>query len=43
VREKIKHLDEDRILYNDILKALEIVKSGEIIKVVEKAIGEELE
>ncbi|MFN3134985.1 MAG: histidine ammonia-lyase [Candidatus Kryptonium sp.] len=43
VRGKIKHLDEDRILHDDILKALEIVKSGEIIKVVEKAIGEELE
>ncbi len=43
VRRKIKHLDEDRILHNDILKALEIVRSGEIIKVVEEAIGEELE
>ncbi len=43
VRKKIKHLDEDRILHNDILKALEIVKSGEIIKVVEEAIGEKLE
>ncbi|CUS99400.1 histidine ammonia-lyase [Candidatus Kryptobacter tengchongensis] len=43
VRKKIKHLDEDRILHNDIVKALEIVRSGEIINVVEKAIGEKLE
>jgi len=43
VRRKIKHLDEDRILHKDILKAIDIVKSGEIIKIVEKAIGEELE
>ncbi|MEN3038402.1 MAG: histidine ammonia-lyase [Candidatus Kryptonium sp.] len=43
IRRKIKHLDEDRILHDDIIKALEIVKTGEIIKVVEDAIGEELE
>lgn len=43
IRRKIKHLDEDRILHDDIIKALEIVKTGEIIKAVEDAIGEELE
>ncbi len=43
VRKHIKHLDEDRILHKDIVKALELVKSGEIIKVAEKAIGEKLE
>ncbi len=43
VRKKIKHLDEDRILHKDILKAIEIVKSGEVIKVAEEAIGEKLE
>lgn len=43
VRSKIKHLDEDRILYNDILSALEMIKSGQIIKVAEEAIGEKLE
>jgi histidine ammonia-lyase len=42
VRKHIKHLDEDRILHKDIVKALELVKSGEIIKVAEEAIGEKL-
>jgi histidine ammonia-lyase len=39
VRKHIKHLNKDRVLYNDIQKALRIVKDGSIIKSVEKKIG----
>lgn len=39
VRKYVKKLEEDRPLYNDINKLTEVVKSGEILEEVEKAIG----
>lgn len=35
VRKKITHAEEDRVFADDILKALEIIKSGEILKVAD--------
>jgi histidine ammonia-lyase len=39
IREHISHLDEDRPLYPDHNTMKELVKSGEILKEVEKAVG----
>ena len=39
LRRSIKHLEEDRILYDDIQKSLALVLDGGIIQSVEKAIG----
>ncbi len=40
VRKHISHLEKDRVLYNDIQKALKLVVSGEIINKVENKIGQ---
>jgi histidine ammonia-lyase len=40
IREKIAHLDEDRPLFPDNDAMLELLKSGELLTVVEAAIGE---
>ena len=39
VRKNIKHLHRDRVLYNDIQKALGLVLDGSILAAVEKRIG----
>jgi histidine ammonia-lyase len=39
VRKNIKHLHRDRVLYNDIQKALGLVLDGSILPAVEKRIG----
>jgi histidine ammonia-lyase len=39
IRKYVKHLEEDRPLYNDIIKLSEVVRSGEILEAVEKAVG----
>jgi len=39
IRTSIPHLDEDRILHDDIQKALGLVKDGSVLKNVEKKIG----
>jgi histidine ammonia-lyase len=39
VRKYVKHLDEDRPLFDDINNLTRVVKSGEILEAVEKAIG----
>jgi histidine ammonia-lyase len=39
VRKYVKYLDADRPLFGDINKLAEVVKSGEIVEEVEKAIG----
>lgn len=39
IRKHISHLDEDRILHDDIQKALELVKSTSVLKHVEEIIG----
>jgi len=39
VRKYVNHLDEDRPLYPDHNKMKELVKSGEILEAVEKAVG----
>jgi histidine ammonia-lyase len=39
IRKTIPHLDEDRILHDDIQRSLELVKSGVILNYVEKAVG----
>lgn len=38
-RKRIKHLNVDRILHDDILQAVQIVTEGKIIQAVEKSIG----
>ena len=40
IRKYIPKLEEDRPLYRDNIKMLEVLKSGEIIDAVEKEIGE---
>jgi histidine ammonia-lyase len=40
IRDRIPHLDKDRELYMDIDKMVSIIRSGEIIKAVESAVGE---
>ncbi len=39
IRASIPNLDDDRILHDDIQKALELVKDGSVLKSVEKKIG----
>jgi histidine ammonia-lyase len=39
IRKSISHLNEDRILHDDIQKALGLVKDGSVLKSVEKKIG----
>ena len=39
IRKHVDHLDEDRPLYPDHNVMKELVKSGEILEAVEKAIG----
>lgn len=39
IRKSIPHLEEDRILHDDIQKSLELLKSGAILHNVEKAVG----
>jgi histidine ammonia-lyase len=39
VRKHVKHLDEDRPLYPDIIKMAKVVESREILKAVEKTVG----
>ena len=39
VRKKIKHLDQDRVLHKDIETALQLLKSGEVVSIAEKAVG----
>ncbi len=40
IRKYVAHLEEDRPLYDDINRLKEVVQSGEILKAVEKAVGE---
>ena len=40
IRKHVEHLHVDRPLYNDHNKMKELVKSGEILEEVEKAVGE---
>ena len=39
IRKHISHLDEDRPLYPDHNRMKDLVKSGEILKAVEDAVG----
>lgn len=39
VRRHIKHLTKDRVLYDDIQKALRLVEDGSVIKTVERRVG----
>ncbi|MGD0037300.1 MAG: histidine ammonia-lyase [Bacteroidota bacterium] len=39
VRKNIKHLNRDRVLYNDIQKALRLILDGSILPIVEKRVG----
>jgi histidine ammonia-lyase len=39
IRRSIAHLDDDRILHDDIQKALELVKDGSVLNSVEKKLG----
>ncbi|MBI9071286.1 MAG: histidine ammonia-lyase [Melioribacteraceae bacterium] len=39
IRNHVKFLDEDRILYEDINKLIELVRNGEILKEVETAVN----
>jgi histidine ammonia-lyase len=40
IRTQIPHLEKDRVLHDDIQKALEMVKDGSVLESVEKVIGE---
>ncbi len=40
IRKYVSFLDEDRPLYDDINRLKEVVASGEILKAVEKTVGE---
>ena len=40
IRQKIRHLDEDRVLAEDIQTALRLVTSGELLNAVEGSIGQ---
>ncbi|MEW5800041.1 MAG: histidine ammonia-lyase [Bacteroidota bacterium] len=39
IRKNISHLDDDRILHDDIQSALDLIKNGSVLTAVEKAIG----
>ena len=40
VRERVAHLDADRILSSDIDAVREILESGDLLRAVEAAVGE---
>jgi histidine ammonia-lyase len=40
IRKAVSHLDTDRILANDIARMKKLIRSGKIIKAVEKRVGE---
>jgi histidine ammonia-lyase len=40
IRKYVKHLEDDRVLYHDVIKCGELVWSGEIVDAVEKSVGE---
>jgi histidine ammonia-lyase len=40
IRKYVKHLDDDRVLYPDVIKCGELVWSGELVDAVEAEIGE---
>jgi histidine ammonia-lyase len=40
IRTHVKHLDRDRVLFDDIQTSLKLVRDGSILKGVEKAVGE---
>ncbi|MGB7294044.1 MAG: histidine ammonia-lyase [Candidatus Aminicenantales bacterium] len=40
IRKYVAHLEEDRPLYNDINTLKDVVKRGEVLEAVEKAVGE---
>jgi histidine ammonia-lyase len=39
IRKYIQHMEKDRVLYGDIEKAKDLIVSGEIVSLVEEAIG----
>ncbi|MDE3057177.1 MAG: histidine ammonia-lyase, partial [Bacteroidota bacterium] len=39
LRKHIQHLQRDRVLHTDIQKALELVRSEELLRNVQKAVG----
>jgi len=39
IRKHVKHLEEDRPLYNDIIELAKVVESGEILEAVERTVG----
>jgi histidine ammonia-lyase len=39
IRESVPHVTDDRVLYNDIETVRDLLVSGEILRVVEDAIG----
>jgi histidine ammonia-lyase len=39
IRQHVKHLEEDRPLYNDIIEMSKVVESGAILEEVERAVG----
>ncbi len=39
IRKQIPHLDEDRVLHDDIQKALKLVNDGSVLESVEKTVG----
>jgi histidine ammonia-lyase len=43
IRQDIAHLDRDRLMYPDLDRGAELVRSGEIVCAVEKALGAPLE
>ena len=43
VRQDIAHLEHDRLMYPDLDRGAELVRSGEIVRAVEEALGAPLE
>lgn len=39
IRKQIVHLDEDRVLYDDIQTALQLVKNGNVMRATEESVG----
>ena len=40
IRKYVEHLEDDRVLYHDVIKCGELVWSGEVVDAVEKEVGE---
>lgn len=43
IRQDVSHLERDRLMYPDLDRGAELVRSGQVLRAAEKALGRPLE